>query len=283
MKTRTLFLFLAFLVSFNVVAWAPAAESADKTYRDGEKAPLKVMVAVYSIEIDTTFLGVAAEGNRGAENQIENRLMQHGFEVLDAGQFSKIKQMESFLAKGDPLKANRLAADFGAQVLVYGEVRRSFVGERLIMGRPTRFFSNELGLKAIETRTGSILFSGYQTRPPSGEGATLPLEEAASDLCDQLIPAIEKGGRTPESEPERCELSVENVSFDVLQDFVRALEGIEGLKKATMQGFESGHALIGLEFEGSLLNLAERIGRMKGISVEIVSVQSNTIRMRLKK
>jgi hypothetical protein len=286
---------MAFLISFCITARTQAdekatvessetrTESADKAPGGHEKAPVKVMVIIQSIEIDTTFLGVAAEGNRSAENQIENSLMQHGFEVLDAGQLKRRKEIEFFLSKGDPLAANRVAGDFGAQILIYGEVRRSFVGGRLVMGRPTRFFSNELRLKAMETRTGRVLFSGYQTRPPSGEGATLPLEEATSDLCDKLISAIEGKKANTRSKTERYEVSVEDISFDFLPDFVRALEGIDGLKSATMQGFESGHALIGVEYEGSLMNLAEQIGRMKGIAVEIVSVQSNAIKTRLKK
>jgi hypothetical protein len=212
------------------------------------KAKVKVMVAVYSIEIDTTFLGVAAEGNRNSENQIESRLLENGFEVIDTGQFTRKKVIEASLMKGDPLEANRIANDFGAQILIHGEVRRSYVGLRQVLGRPTRFFSNEIRLKAFETKTGKVLFSGYETRPPSGSGATIPLEDATADLCNKLITAIKKGERDGSPQVQRYELSVSDISFDSLPNFIASLKKIEGLNRAEVNGFKSGHALIVTEY-----------------------------------
>jgi hypothetical protein len=297
---RFLLCFISFLVFFSPFAWTFADENeADRSpspeakevaspplQREEvppSKAKVKVMVAIYSIEIDTTFLGVAAEGNRNAENQIESSLLENGFEVIDAGQFTRKKMIEASLMKGDPLEANRIANDFGAQILIHGEVRRSYVGTRQILGRPTRFFSNELRLKAFETKTGQVLFSGYETRPPSGSGAAIPLEDATTDLCNKLITAIKKHERNDSPQVGRYELSVSHISFDSLPNFIASLRKIEGLKKAEVDGFESGHALIVTQYHGSLMELAEQISRMKKISVEVTGLKSNEIKVKVKK
>jgi len=298
---RSFLCFISFLAFFNPFAWATFADAneADRSpspearevvsppLQEEEvppsKAKVKVMVAIYSIEIDTTFLGVAAEGNRNAENQIENRLLENGFEVIDTGQFTRKKVIEASLMKGDPLEANRIANDFGAQILIHGEVRRSFVGVRQVLGRPTRFFSNEVRLKAFETKTGQVLFSGYETRPPSGSGAAIPLEDATTDLCNKLIPAIKKHERSGSPQVQRYELSVSHISFDSLPNFIASLKKIEGLEKAEVNGFKSGHALIVTEYHGSLMKLAEQISEMEKIPVEITGLQSNKISIKVKK
>ena len=51
----------------------------------------KVMVVIYSTEVSSSFLGVAMEGNRNTENQIENCLISEGFQLVDAGQVSRKK------------------------------------------------------------------------------------------------------------------------------------------------------------------------------------------------
>lgn len=55
--------------------------------------------------------------------------------------------------------------DFGAEILVEANVRRDFVHQKELFGRLMRFFSNEIRVKAMETDTAKVVFSGYRTRP----------------------------------------------------------------------------------------------------------------------
>ena len=72
----------------------------------------RVMVIIHSREVDSSFTGVALEGNRNAENQLESSLLQKGFRLVDARQISRKKEMEAFLLKGDPSRAGKIAKDF---------------------------------------------------------------------------------------------------------------------------------------------------------------------------
>ncbi len=237
----------------------------------------RVMVVIYSREMNSSWIGVALEGNRNAENQVESSLIEKGFQLVDAGQVQRKKQLETLLLKGDPSKAGKIARDFGAEILVQGEVRRTFVDQRPIFGRATRFFSNEIRLKALETDTGKVLFSGYKTRPASGAEALLPLQEATSELAEEMIAGILKQWRKDVFQAGTYQLNISKASFSNLSKFKQGLLKIRGLREIQTRSFQSGHALLEVKYQGPLEQLAEKISQMKHLSVEIVGLQSNSL------
>jgi len=237
----------------------------------------RVMVVIYSGEMNSSFLGVALEGNRNAENQIEKRLLEKGFQLVDAGQVSRKKEMEILLIQGDPSRAGKIAKDFGAEVLVEGEARRSFVDERQVFGKGMRFFSNEIRLKAFETDTGKILFSGYRTRPPSGAGALLPLEEATSELIEEMMSGILEQWRKDVYQAGSFQLNISKISFSDLSRFKKNLRTVRGVQDIQVRSFQSGHAMLAVRYQGTLEELANKIDAMKSPSPVITGMQSNTV------
>jgi hypothetical protein len=237
----------------------------------------RVTVVIYSIEVDSSFWGVALEGNRNAENQLESSLIQKGFQLLDAGQIGRKKELESLLSQGDPSKASKIAKDFGAEILVQGEVRRTFVDEREIFGRNMRFFSNEVRLKAFETDTARILFSGYKTRPASGADALIPLEDATRELADEMITGILKQWRRDVFQATTYQLNITGASFENLSNFKKGLLKIRGLQNVQTRSFQDGHGRLEVKYQGSLENLAEKINKMQTPSLKIIGLQANTL------
>jgi hypothetical protein len=239
-----------------------------------------VMVVIYSTEVSSSFLGVAMEGNRNTENQIENCLISEGFQLVDAGQISRKKELESLLMKEDASLAGKIAKDFGADILVQGDVRRTFVDVRKIFGTPTRFFSNEIRIKAFRTDTGKILFSGYRTRPPSGAGALLPLEDAANELCQEMTDKMLPVGKGNALQAGTYELNISGISFNSLSKFKKALRNISGLSAMHVRSFQSGHALMEVRYEGMLEDLAGKINQMKNPFLQIIGLQSGSLDIR---
>lgn len=242
----------------------------------------RVMVVIYSSEMNSSFLGVSLEGNRHVENQVESGLLEKGFQLVDAGQVRRKKELERLLLKGDPSMANKIAKDFGAEVLIQGDVRRTFVDEREVFGRPTRFFSNEVRLKALETDTGKLLFSGYRTRPPSGTGALLPLEDATSELIDEMVSGILDQWRKDVFQAGSYQLDLSKITFSNLSKFKEGLRKIRGMRDIQVRSFQSGHALIEVKYQGPLEQLAEKITAIKSPRLEITGLQSNTIEITIK-
>jgi hypothetical protein len=243
----------------------------------------RVMVVIYSREMSSSYLGVSMEGNRHVENQVEKGLLEKGFQVVDAGQVDRKRQLETLLLKGDPSRANKIAKDFGAEILIQGDVRRAFVDERQIFGRPTRFFSNELRFKALETDTGKVLFSGYRTRHPSGAGALLPLEEATSELIDEMVAGILEQWRKDVFQAGSYQLTLSKISFTDLSRFKEGLQKIRGVRDIQVRSFQSGHALLEVKYQGSLEELAEKIMGINRPRLVITGLQSNTIEIKVGK
>jgi hypothetical protein len=243
----------------------------------------RVMVVVYSRETNTSPLGVELEGNRNVENQIESALLQKGFQLVDAGQVNRKKQLEGLLLKGDPTRAGKMARDFGAEVLVDAEVRRTFAGERQVYGRSIRFFSNEVRLKALEADTAKILYSGYKTRPASGAEAFQPLEEATAELIDEMTAGILEQWRKDVFQAGSYQLEVAGISFNDLSKFKEGLKKIRGVSGVQVRSFQSGHASLEVKYQGPAQELAEKIGAMKSPRPEIKGLQANTIEVGIKK
>ncbi len=150
----------------------------------------RVMVVLYSTESGVFWFEYVREGNRSIEKQIESSLMRRGFEIVDEELVSRQKQIEAALSQNDVSGAVSVAKDFGAEVLITGKVRRMFVNSRRLYGRDVRFYSNEIQVKAMETDSAKVLYSGARNKPPSAINHMGPLEEASSELTKEMIAGI---------------------------------------------------------------------------------------------
>jgi hypothetical protein len=242
----------------------------------------RVMVVVYSEAVNSPYWRVVQEGNRNAENQIESGLMAKGFQLVDAGQVSRKKELETLLLQGDPLRASKMAKDFGAEILVEGNVRREFVHEKELFGRNMRFFSNEIRLKALETDTAKVIFSGYRTRPQSGPQALQPLEEATSELVDEMIKGILEQWRKDVFQAGSYQLNLTGASFQDISMFKEGLQQIRGLGDVQLRSFQSGIALLEVKYQGPLEELVEKINNMRSPSIAIAGFQSNTVDLKVR-
>lgn len=242
----------------------------------------RVMVVVYSEAVNSPYWRVVQEGNRNAENQIESGLMAKGFQLVDAGQVRRKKELETLLLQGDPLRASKMAKDFGAEILVEGNVRREFVHEKELFGRNMRFFSNEIRLKALETDTAKVIFSGYRTRPQSGPQALQPLEEATSELVDEMIKGILEQWRKDVFQAGSYQLNLTGASFQDISMFKEGLQQIRGLGDVQLRSFQSGIALLEVKYQGPLEELVEKINNMRSPSIAIAGFQSNTVDLKVR-
>lgn len=237
----------------------------------------RVMVIAHSRETKGGFLPVAMEGNRSTENQLEKILLGKGFRLVDAAQTQRKKDLEAILLGDDPARAAALAKDFGAEILIEADVRRSFTDQRQVMGRSMRFFTNEIRLKALETDTAKILYSGYETKPASGEEALQPLESATSKLAKEMVAAILDQWRKDVYQAAALTLNVAKVSFSQLNSLTAALKELRGVSKVQTRSFQGGTAALEVAFQGSASDLAAKIGEIEGSKFEVTGVQANTI------
>ncbi|MFW6099551.1 MAG: hypothetical protein ACOC79_03545, partial [Thermodesulfobacteriota bacterium] len=280
-----LFLFLALLFLFSLAfSEASAAESSGPAAEAESRAtsiPLQVLVVMQSAEVDTTLLPIVVEGNRSAENQIEQALLRNGFQVIDLEQVQRKRQLNRILLQNDPSAVGKLAGDLGADVVIHGQVRRTFVAMRQVMGRPTRFFSNEIRLKASDTRSGAVVYSGFETRPPSGAGATLPLENACQALLRPMMHALLHHTQQDRTiQPGVYHIRLSQVPFEALSGFVSDLKKIPGVDQVEINSFASRYAMLTLKYQGTGMELADQISRQGENALEITGVEADILEIR---
>ncbi|MFP4085848.1 MAG: hypothetical protein ACLFUL_03565 [Desulfobacteraceae bacterium] len=278
-------LFLAPLLLFSLAfPEAPAAESsgpAAEAESEATSIPLRVLVVMQSAEVDTTLLPIVVEGNRSAENQIEQALLRNGFQVIDLEQVQRKRQLNRILLQNDPSAVGKLAGDLGADVVIHGQVRRTFVAMRQVMGRPTRFFSNEIRLKASDTRSGAVIYSGFETRPPSGAGATLPLENACQALLRPMMHALLHHTQQDRTiQPGVYHIRLSQVPFEALSGFVSDLKKIPGVDQVEINSFASRYAMLTLKYQGTGVELADQISRQGENALEITGVEADILEIR---
>ncbi len=247
-----------------------------------QKENPRVMVVVHSRETGSAYRGVEQEGNSSSENQLEKILLAKGFRLVDAGQTRRRQELESFLLAGDPSQAGRLAKDFGAEILIEAEVRRAFVDERQVLGRSMRFFTNEISLKAIETDTARILYSGYDSRPASGAAALTPLEESTGKLARQMVASILEQWSKDVYDSATYTLNVDRINFSQLNQLISGLKELRGVGQVRTRSFQAGAAALEVGFQGSATDLAGRLADLDEPRVEVTGLQANTIELRPK-
>jgi hypothetical protein len=243
----------------------------------------RVMVVLSSRMVSGSYFEVAREGNRNVENQIESRLMQKGFQIVDAGQVSHKKKVEAAIHGNNLSKAGKIARDFGAEVLIVGDVRREYVNSKTLYGRHVRFFSNEVRLKALETDTAKVIYSGFKSKPPSGVDYLEPMQDASSELTGEMIAGILGQWSRDVYQVASYQLNLPGASFKDVSQLKKVLGNIRGFGGVQTRSFQSGTALLEVRYKGTIEELAEKVSELSAPALEIVGMQSNTIDMKVSK
>ncbi len=239
----------------------------------------RVMVVVRNVDANSAYGGVAQEGNTMTASQLEQVLLAQGFHLVDPAQSQQRQEVAGYLASGDPARAGRLARDYGAEILVEAAVRRALVGQRQVLGRSMPFFTNEVSLKAMETDTARILYSGYDSRPASGEEALAPLEETTGQLAREMVSGVMSQWSKDVYDTATYSLKVGGVNFTQLNALNAGLKELRGVKQVQTRSFRDGAADLEVGFQGSATDLAGRISGLTHPKVEVTGLQANTIEL----
>jgi hypothetical protein len=237
----------------------------------------RVMVIVYSREVSGHIFEATREGNRTIENRIESVMASRGFQIVDAGLMKRKMRVQEALMGGDVRSAGRTARDLGAEVLVIGDIRREYVDTRRMYGMNVRFYSNEIRLKAIETDTARVLYSGSAERPPSGVDYMEPLQEAASELVEQMISGILNRWSSDVYQAATYELNVAGASYRDVTALKKALKDIRGFGGVNTRKFQKGMAVLEIRYKGSLEELADAVSGLDRPPLEITGMRANTL------
>jgi hypothetical protein len=108
------------------------------------------------------------------------------------------------------------------------------------------------------------------------------LEEATSELVDEMIAVILEQWRKDVYQAGSYQLSLTGASFEDISSFKRDLREIRGLSDVQTRSFQSGIALLEVRYQGPLEELVEKINQTKKPNMEIVGFQANTVDIKIR-
>ncbi len=240
----------------------------------------RVMVVVRSHEDKGNFFGIEQEGNHSAENLLESMLMAKGFRLVDAGQTGRKHRLATILIGSDPGLAAKMAKDFGAEILIDVEVKRQFTGNRDILGRSMPFFTNDIRIKAIETDSARILYSGFKNSPPSGANAIDRIESNTRKLGREMMDAVLNQWKKDVYQAATFQIEVKNAGFTQLNKLLEAIKDIRGMGPVQTRSFAARHADLEVSFQGNVNELATRLSAIK--EIEITGLTGSTVTVKMK-
>lgn len=242
----------------------------------------RLMVIVRATQTDDRFFNRRTEASRSAENIIESELKKKDFRLVDAAHIKRLGKIEGAIGEGKPAQASNIAKDYGAEILVLGEVWRDFLNTRKVYGRTYRFYSNEVRLKALDTDTGAIIFSGTKKKNTTALDYTEPIEEASRELTRELIEGIAQSWKKDVYVAGEFQLRIAGIDFATLARLKDALGEIRGVSEVVTRSFQAGSALLEVRFKGDIDRLASKVSEIKDPPVEISGLKANSLELRLK-
>ncbi len=215
------------------------------------------------------------ESVNSVRNIVEQGFIKKKFLLVDLNQVARKRDFERTLAAGNQSKIANLAKDAGAEVLVIGEAVRNFERFVKLYGSSYKFYRSEVQLRAIETGTGRVLFSG--TKEGASSATLEPLREAAEALTAEVIEAVLQKWASDVSNTTTINLRVIKVDFPRLVKLEKALSNISGVEDLRRRSFGGKEGHLEVDYTGNSEDLAEKLIGIAELPIEITGMNQQTI------
>jgi hypothetical protein len=224
------------------------------------------------------------------ESQLENRLLQAGFNVYAGEQMRAVAEKESAAAASDGnlVKVQAIAKDFGAQIFITGTAQADAAGVRELAGEPTAMYNGDGMIKMFYTDTAQMIGSeslanwrggarGFHTQSP--QAGKKALENAGQELVDRLYQTSMKSWATRISAGGELTIEVQGMSVADALKFKKKLQDINPDKiKNVNQSTTKGLATFRIKAQMTAEELAEYlVGDDFASLIEIVDLKTNRI------
>ncbi|MDP2646973.1 MAG: hypothetical protein Q8P24_18710 [Desulfobacterales bacterium] len=239
-------------------------------------------------------MGMEKTGMRIAETQCASLLGAKGFDLVDQGQFEKVRALDQArqALAGNVTAANRLGLTLGAQYVVLGHAVVQDIGEAF-PGSGLRSLQASLQVKVIQTQSGLVLGSAVKTGVAAHvsplTGATEALKNAAQKAVDgYLVDAITHSFQDFLNNGVPLQLQVTGVkTFQLYKQVSSAIETLDKVVSSKKEAWSQsgGMLVLALRFKGTSEELAELIDGKdfgKGNLLEVVDFAPDRVDGRLK-
>ena len=221
------------------------------------------------------------------ENTLIEFFREKQFNIVDASRVkAKIERSKlRALAEGHELEAAKLGYQYGAEVVITGQVIVSKAES--VMGQLYAAKAS-VTLRAIEASTGRI----YAVANVEGKGIDAVASGAVSKAvrngvkkaASEIFWKIVKEWNSSQLNGIQLEVTVRGVSYSDLRKLIRKLKKVKGVREVIKRSYDNPVAHLSVTFLGDSDRLAELLDGMKcaGKKIQVNEVTSGSIEIILK-
>ncbi|MBI4746315.1 MAG: flagellar assembly protein T N-terminal domain-containing protein [Deltaproteobacteria bacterium] len=254
-------------------------DDAALIYNDMEKPRLMIVVSeVRGKEIFPT---------SQAENAISEFFVEKGFTLVDqATARENIKKDElRKIAEGDEKAAVKAGLRAGAEAVVIGTATMGdveSVKDVLYASKST------VSIRALRTDNASLYAVSNKTESAADGVADAAqrkaLDTSSKSAARDIFWKIVKKWNDEKMMGSDIEVMINGVGFSELKKVLTGLKETNGVKEVIQRSFDAPTAVLNITYQGDAVRLAEVLSetKFKGFSVEILSVSSGKINMKIK-
>ncbi len=227
--------------------------------------------------------------SQAGETEISRKFLEFGFDLVDSKQFEKLKGDKSLQdAFESPAAASKIAARFGADIIIVGEAFSEYSKAENGMSSCRA----RVEVKAVMTKDAKLLATeGFQG---SGMDATeiiagkTALKNAGSKIADYFLAQLcsksddivaamgSKKSAATSANTTQTNIQFNNVDFNKAMAIGKMIQSVSGVSKAERISFSDNIAKYTVTHTGDTNALMEKIATNKmGIKLNIKTIDGN--------
>ena len=254
-------------------------DDAALVYNDMEKPRLMIIVPeVRGKEIFPT---------SQAENAISEFFVEKGFTLVDqATARENIKKDElRKIAEGDEKAAVKAGLRAGAEAVVIGTAT---MGDVESVKGILYASKSTVSIRALRTDNASLYAVSNKTESAADGVADAAqrkaLETSSKSAARDIFWKIVKKWNDEKMMGADIEVMISGIGFSDLKKVLTGLKETNGVKEVIQRSFDAPTAVLSITYQGDAVRLAEVLSetKFKGFSVEVLSVSSGKINMKIK-
>jgi len=221
---------------------------------------------------------------------LEKALRKYKIEVVERAQLEKIKEREAALNYDDPLAAAAVGRQFGAELLIIGDASAE-LGDVLESygGTKAYTYSGNVTIKAINTDTGEIIYSGSAEASETGGGGTRgqssvarsALKKSAKKIADKAVVEVLEKWRSEVYNVIRVRITAVAPDQEELDNFKERLAQMEGIEQVSERESFSGTSIYDVLIQSAIKrDFADRLSKLEGVTIKAKT--ANTLRIDIK-
>lgn len=245
------------------------------------------------ILVEEQYLGMESADMQIAAAELANRMLAHGFTLVDKKQVEAVqmREIDRQTLRGNIDAVANLGLRFGCQYVIVGKAVAKDEGE-VYEGSGLRSIHASLQLQLVQTETaivlGSVVKSGVAAHINQSTGATKALQDASRKAAEEyLYDEIASSFERHKSQGAPFNLSISGVNTFLLSkkvhEKINTLSGIVSNTKERWNG-NDGILILNLKFKGNSDQLATALDGVQigNSTLEVIDLAQDRVDCRLR-